>query len=242
MKNPSIFSVIGPTTRGPSSSHVAGAAKLGWLARKIFPGKITQADIFLYGSFRETGKGHGTPEALASGLLDCPIGNIIDQKDAIHHAKKLGISLNYIYGKSTEDLKYYSNVARFRLGGFVENKEKTVDITGASIGGGDVRIIDIDDYKNLEYMDINGDMETLIIFHKDKPSTAAHILSVISNEGYNIASAYLERKDRGGEAMLLLTLDNLSNGKPFISLGDIDFLKVNCISDICYIIPETIKL
>ena len=64
-----LFDVLGPVMIGPSSSHTAGAAKIGYTAQKLLGEVPAQADIGLYGSFATTGKGHGTDRALVAGLL-----------------------------------------------------------------------------------------------------------------------------------------------------------------------------
>lgn len=65
----SIFDIIGPIMIGPSSSHTAGAARLGKMARCIFRSTPKKVDLTLYGSFAKTYKGHGTDRALIGGLL-----------------------------------------------------------------------------------------------------------------------------------------------------------------------------
>ena len=55
-----IFDIIGPIMIGPSSSHTAGAARIGKIAREILNDEPVSAEITLYGSFATTGKGHGT--------------------------------------------------------------------------------------------------------------------------------------------------------------------------------------
>ena len=64
-----IFDVVGPVMVGPSSSHTAGAVKIGYISRKLLGEQPVCARILLYGSFLTTGKGHGTRKALVAGLL-----------------------------------------------------------------------------------------------------------------------------------------------------------------------------
>ena len=54
MKFKSVFDIIGPVMVGPSSSHTAGAARIGLLARSLFGGQPSKVEIYLYGSFRDT--------------------------------------------------------------------------------------------------------------------------------------------------------------------------------------------
>ena len=64
-----IFDILGPVMVGPSSSHTAGAARIGAMARTLLGEEVADAKLHLYGSFAETGKGHGTDRALVAGLL-----------------------------------------------------------------------------------------------------------------------------------------------------------------------------
>ena len=65
----SVFDIIGPIMVGPSSSHTAGAVRLGQVGRAILGRQPTKALIELHGSFAQTGKGHGTDRGLVAGLL-----------------------------------------------------------------------------------------------------------------------------------------------------------------------------
>ncbi|MFP3393722.1 serine dehydratase beta chain, partial [Brevibacillus sp. SIMBA_076] len=70
MKYRSVFDIIGPVMIGPSSSHTAGAARIGRVARHLFDREPEWAHISFYGSFAKTYKGHGTDVAIVGGLLD----------------------------------------------------------------------------------------------------------------------------------------------------------------------------
>ena len=65
-----LFDILGPVMVGPSSSHTAGAVRLGRTARRLLgEGTPREAAITLFGSFAATGHGHGTDRALIAGLL-----------------------------------------------------------------------------------------------------------------------------------------------------------------------------
>ena len=64
-----IFDILGPIMVGPSSSHTAGAARIGAMARTLLGSRPVKAEIGLHGSFAETGPGHGTDRALVAGIL-----------------------------------------------------------------------------------------------------------------------------------------------------------------------------
>ena len=91
MKFKSVFDIIGPVMIGPSSSHTAGAARIGRVARDLFGRQPAWAKIHLYGSFAETYKGHSTDVAIVGGLLDY---DTFDEriKTAFEEAEKLGMS------------------------------------------------------------------------------------------------------------------------------------------------------
>ena len=103
-----IFDIIGPVMVGPSSSHTAGAARIGQTARAILGEPVKEARITLYGSFAKTGKGHGTDRALAAGLMGySPDSGTI--RDALNIAKERGIDISFYL--SEEDMGH-PNVAR----------------------------------------------------------------------------------------------------------------------------------
>lgn len=64
-----LFDIVGPIMVGPSSSHTAGAVRMGYVAGKLLGEPIQKAEILLYGSFLATGEGHGTRKAIVAGLL-----------------------------------------------------------------------------------------------------------------------------------------------------------------------------
>ncbi|TFG49723.1 MAG: L-serine ammonia-lyase, iron-sulfur-dependent, subunit beta, partial [Gemmatimonadales bacterium] len=65
----SILDIIGPVMVGPSSSHTAGACRIGLFARALLGIPPLEAEVELHGSFARTGVGHGTDRAIAGGLL-----------------------------------------------------------------------------------------------------------------------------------------------------------------------------
>ena len=98
-----IFDIVGPVMVGPSSSHTAGAVRIGFVSRKLLGEPITKVKLLLYGSFLATGKGHGTDRALIAGLL----GMLPDDERvpfAFEEADRAGIALcheneSHIYGE-----------------------------------------------------------------------------------------------------------------------------------------------
>lgn len=193
-----IFDIIGPVMIGPSSSHTAGAARLGKLARNIFGEEFFQADITLYNSFAKTGKGHGTDKAIVAGILGMePDDENI--KKAIELSREFGIEVNF----SFEDLnrEVHPNTARVRLYG----KENTMSITGCSLGGGRVMIQDIDGFKT----EFTGDFNTIISIQRDKPGIVAYVASYLAQNNVNIAQMKLSRKSKGDMALMIIETDEI---------------------------------
>lgn len=148
-----LFDVIGPVIIGPSSSHTAGAVRIGLLARKIF-GEIPQKVKFkLYNSFAKTGKGHGTDKGLLGGVLGMDVDNDSIKK-AYDIAKKLNVHYEFEY---LEDYNRHPNSVDVILEG---KTVKKMEISGISVGAGEVAITKINGYK----FNINGDYDTLVLF------------------------------------------------------------------------------
>jgi len=193
-----IFDIIGPVMIGPSSSHTAGAARLGKLARNIFGEEFFQADIILYNSFAKTGKGHGTDKAIVAGILGMePDDENI--KKAIEISREFGIEVNF----SFEDLKreVHPNTARIKLYG----KENTMTISGCSLGGGRVMIQDIDGFKT----EFTGEFNTIISIQRDKPGIVAYVASYLAQSNINIAQMKLSRKSKGDMALMIIETDEI---------------------------------
>src|SRR5471030_1018628 len=96
----SLLDIIGPVMVGPSSSHTAGACRIGLLARGLVGGTPQKARLELHGSFARTGEGHGTDKALAGGLMGFrPDDERL--RGALDIAEKEGLS--YVFEKTTLD-------------------------------------------------------------------------------------------------------------------------------------------
>ncbi len=191
-----LFDIMGPVMVGPSSSHTAGAVKIGRVARKLMAQSILHADILLYGSFLATGKGHGTPYAIVAGLLGMmPDDERIPQSFEI--AKEKGMS--FAFGKA--DLKdAHPNSVVLRLQG-VDGKK--LEIEGQSIGGSMINIAKIDGLA----ANFSGDNPTLIVHNLDQPGHVAEVTSMLSHKSVNIASMQLYRAGRGGHAVMIIECD-----------------------------------
>jgi len=191
-----VFDIIGPVMIGPSSSHTAGAARLGQMALTILGEKPLEATIGLYGSFAKTYKGHGTDKALVAGLM----GFSADDpriRDSLDLAVQSGLKVDF---QIMEDANLHPNTARFSLKG---NSGKTVKVTGASLGGGRIVITQIDGYQ----VEITGDYQTLIAVYQDKPGIVATVTKILAQENVNIAFMRVSRKNKGAQALMVLETD-----------------------------------
>ncbi len=192
----SIFDIVGPVMIGPSSSHTAGAVRLGSLARAVFGHEISAANIGLHGSFASTGSGHGTDLALVAGLL----GMAPDDariRDSLTLARESGLDVTF----EVVDLgEAHPNTACLTLsapGG------STMKVRGSSLGGGDVMVTRIDDYD----VEITGDLPVLAVAHIDRPGKIAAVSSILAEAGVNIASMTVSRERRGAGALMLIETD-----------------------------------
>ena len=193
----SIFDIIGPVMVGPSSSHTAGAVRLGLLARAIFGEQPTIARIGLFGSFADTGEGHGTMVALVAGLL----GLSVDDPripDSFELAKSMGLNFSF------EEVDFddaHPNTAVFDLE--YPERDKKFYIIGASIGGGNVIITQIGDFD----VEATGDLPVIVVSHTDASGAISAVTALIAEVGINIASMKVSRKRRGAEALMVIETD-----------------------------------
>ena len=198
MKNSRVFDLLGPIMVGPSSSHTAGAVRLGLMAGKILGARIMSADILLHGSFAETGKGHGTHLALTAGLL-----GMHPDDERIRIAFELadidGMKIRF---ENTDLGDVHPNTVKFQLAG--DNNHQAV-ITGSSLGGGKVMITDIDGFQ----VQFTGGYSTLIVVYPDHPGMIADITTKVASVGVNIAQMKVSREGRGKKALAIIEADEV---------------------------------
>ena len=196
MGNMSLFDIIGPVMIGPSSSHTAGACKIGYMAAQIFGEPIVTADFHMHGSFFKTLKGHGTDRALLAGIMGF-LPDDIHIKDAFHIADERGMT----YAFSEADLgEVHPNSVEIVMTG---KSGRTESVIGSSIGGGSILISKIDDTD----VELDGDYATLITSHFDKPGVIAHISAVLAKHQINIAFMKVFRQIKGETASLIVQMD-----------------------------------
>ena len=192
----SVFDVVGPVMIGPSSSHTAGACRLGELARTIFGAAPVHAHILLHGSFASTGPGHGTDLALVAGLLGMhPDDPRIPSAFGV--AREAGLGLEF----AEADLgDVHPNTALFIL---ADDAGRHMSVQGSSLGGGDVVVTRIDDYD----VELTGDLPVLVVAHLDRPGEIASVTSILAETHVNIASMQVSRERKGANALMLIATD-----------------------------------
>lgn len=193
----SILDIIGPVMVGPSSSHTAGACRIGLLARALVGGTPQSARIELHGSFARTGEGHGTDKAIVGGLLGFrPDDERL--RRALDIAEQEG--LDYRFEKTTIAENAHPNTTRITL----ERGEFSGVIVASSLGAGRILVTEIDGFP----VEVTGGFHAIVLVAEDRPGSIARICGIIAEEGINLATMRVTRKERGGDAFMVLQLDD----------------------------------
>ncbi len=193
----SLFDIIGPVMVGPSSSHTAGAVRLGQIARAILGTQPERVLIELHGSFALTGKGHGTDRAVVAGLLGFSTAD--DRiRDSLALARQAGMEVRF----ATCDLGPGAHPNALRM--TMEAGATQCSMTGASVGGGLVLITTVDDYE----VDFSGAYHTLLIVSQDRPGTINAVTNWLAAHQINVAFLSVGRKERGGDSIMLIETDD----------------------------------
>lgn len=193
----SILGVMGPVMIGPSSSHTAGAARLGRLASQVYGRPLHRVVITLYNSFAGTGTGHGTDRALIGGLL----GMAVDDerlKESLELASEAGLEFAFL---RRNDPERHPNQVEFRFEG--EPGEEPVVVSGVSLGGGSVRIVQV----NGLAVDFSGRADVVLLTYHDLPGLVGFIGDTLGFRGINIARLNIVRDAETGLASAFLELD-----------------------------------
>lgn len=191
-----VFEILGPIMVGPSSSHTAGAAKIGLITAKLLGEKPLRAEIMLSGSFAATGRGHGTDRAIIAGLMGMAADDI-RLPESFEIANERGFLFEFI---SKEIKDAHPNTAIITL--FGRNGRK-ICVQSSSIGGGRIRVNKIDGIE----VNFSGSLPTLIINNIDEPGHVAGVTKVLSGAGFNIANMQLYRNKKGGIAVMIVETD-----------------------------------
>lgn len=191
-----VFDMLGPIMVGPSSSHTAGAVRLGLMAGKILGNNVSEARILLHGSFAETGKGHGTNLALIAGLM-----GMQPDDERIRMAPKLaeesGLTVTF---ENTNLGEVHPNSVQFHLKGIGGERAR---ITGCSIGGGRILITGVNEF-SVEFM---GEYPTLVLQYADSPGMIAEITKILAGARINIAQMRVSREGKGRRALAVIETD-----------------------------------
>jgi L-serine dehydratase len=191
-----IFDIIGPVMVGPSSSHTAGAVRIGFVSRKLMGEPVQSVKLLLYGSFLATGKGHGTDRALIGGLL----GMLPDDERvpfAFEEADRAGMAFEF--GEANLKEAHPNSVVLQMVG----KSGRELEVIAASLGGGRMKICQLDG------MEANfcAEYPTLIVQNLDQPGCVAKVTTMLSDIGINIATLQLYRDSRGGDAVMVVECD-----------------------------------
>ena len=191
-----IFDLIGPVMVGPSSSHTAGAVRIGYVARKLLGEEPKSARITLHGSFAATGRGHGTDKAIVAGLL-----GMHPDDERIPRSFELAWEQGLDFSFELRELRAaHPNTARLDLAG---ESGKRLSMTGASVGGGRIEVRELDGIA----LSFSAEKPTLIIRNEDQPGSISIVSAVLANLGINIATFRVNRSSRGGTAVMVIECD-----------------------------------
>ncbi len=206
MKETSVLDIISPVMVGPSSSHTAGAVRLGLLARKIFGEQPEKVTFKLYNSYAQTGKGHGTEKGLLAGVLNYSID---DRKIKTIFEQDLPIKYKFEY---YEDYKKHPNGVDF----IFEAGNRRMSVYGESVGAGEVCIRTIDGFS----VKLTGKLNTLMLVYDDIPGMISRVTSII--QPINIASLHCDRYAKGEGASMCICIDGDLEENKLESLKEID--------------------
>ena len=201
MKKTTLFDIISPIMVGPSSSHTAGAVRLGLLAGNIFKDKPEKIIFKLYNSYAHTGKGHGTEKGLFAGVLGLGVDDI-RIKDIFENEIANNIEYKFEY---CDNFKFHPNATEIT---FI-NKDKKMVILGESVGAGEIAIRKINDFS----VKLTGKFNTILIIYKDMPGMISQVSSILQSKNINIASLYCDRNAKGETANMAVSIDGRINSE-----------------------------
>lgn len=191
-----LFDIIGPVMVGPSSSHTAGAVKIGRVSKKLLAEPVKDAKIYFHGSFQATGKGHGTDRALIAGLLGFAVDDPrIPESFSLARESEMTFSIE---GIDLGDV--HPNSVKMNLTGV---SGRTIEVVAASVGGGQIQICELDGLS----ANFSGDCPTLIVNNVDQPGHVTEVATMLAKESINIGTMQIYRTGRGGDAVMVIECD-----------------------------------
>ena len=213
-----LFHIICPVMVGPSSSHTAGAVRIGRMARALLGQEPVKAELLLHGSFASTGEGHGTHQALIAGLLGLtPDDSRVPNSFAL--AKERGLEFHF----GACDLRdVHPNSVLITLEGDQGGK---LEVGGSSPGGGRIRVFRVDGLDT----SFSGELPTLVVHNSDKPGCVSQVTGALAAQGLNVATLQLNRGGRGGSAVMVSECDQAISEATAQWLRSLPgILRVNC--------------
>lgn len=206
-----IFDIMGPVMVGPSSSHTAGAARIGYVTRELLGETPVSAEILLHGSFASTGAGHGTLPAIVGGLLGLHGDDTrLPESFALARDKGLRIKTGTVVLRDV-----HPNTALLRVKG---DRGRSLEVVASSPGGGRIRVCRVDGIET----NFSGEYPTLIVHNLDRPGHVAAVTGILARCHVNIAFMQLYRNVRGGYAVMVLECDQPVPAEPLRELSDMD--------------------
>jgi L-serine dehydratase len=215
-ENVRLFEIFGPVMIGPSSSHTAGVARIAFLARKMFGAAPERALVRFYGSLASTWEGHGSADAAAAGLLGIP-----PEDERLFRGRELlgelgkegkGFALRIIpveelppsWHPNTLSIELFGKAAAEPAGDPAAGENSYLSIRGSSIGGGSIRVDEIDGYR----VNLSGELEAVLVLHHDEIGVIAQISRILASGRINIAGTSSLRREKGEEALLVVETDS----------------------------------
>ncbi|GAB2023618.1 L-serine ammonia-lyase, iron-sulfur-dependent subunit beta [Pseudolactococcus yaeyamensis] len=213
LKFKSVFDIMGPIMIGPSSSHTAGAVRIGKIVHSIFGDQPTEVAFHLYQSFAKTYRGHGTDSALVAGILGMET-NDPRIPDSLEIADKAGIKVFWHIHK--DEKADHPNTAKI----IIKSETKTMSIKGVSIGGGNIQVTELNGFD----IALNMNTPTLIIVHQDVPGMIAKVTDSLSKHNINIAQMNVTRENAGEKAIMIIEIDSRDIDQALAEIKAIDNL------------------
>lgn len=215
----SVFDLIGPIMIGPSSSHTAGAARIGKIVRNIFGELPDEVDIWLYESFAKTYRGHGTDIALVGGLLGMEPD---DERlaESLRLAHEAGMEVSFVPKKEKAE---HPNQVTLK----VKKAGRSMSVTGLSIGGGNIQISELNGFR----INLSMGVPTFVIVHQDVPGMIAKVTKVFERQAINIGTMTVTREAKGDNAIMIIEVDerhaedSLLELKKILNIHNVSFFK-----------------
>ena len=196
MKSVGVFDILGPIMVGPSSSHTAGAARLGKVARAVAGADIEEVTFYLHGSFAKTYKGHGTDRALVAGILGMEPSDL-RLRDSLEIARELGLKIDF---KEADLGDVHPNTVEF----IIRGKEDNYELIGSSMGGGSIEVTSV----NGNAVNFTGAYPTVIVSNRDVPGVLSKVASILYDNDINIAFMKVFRNQKGKNATMVFEVDH----------------------------------